>query len=85
VLLDFDRAAETTRAADHAALLALAERHRLADRDLEEAVLDAAFAAAGTVVDKRSLSRRLAYLLGEEGAEATRHTIEEAAGNRRRR
>jgi hypothetical protein len=84
VLLDFDRAADANRAADQAALLALAERHRLPDSDFDEAVLDAA-CEDGAAANNEGLSGQLAYLLTHDGAERTRQTIEELARSRRRR
>ncbi len=84
VLLDFDRAADAARRADHTALVALAERHRLPDRDFEEAVLEAA-CEGGAAINHLGLSNQLAYLLTHDGAERTRQTIEELARNRRRR
>ncbi len=84
VLLDFDRAADSAGVAEHAALLALAERHRLPDRDFDEAVLEAA-CEDGAAVNRLGLSDQLAYLLAQDGAERTRQTIEALARNRRRR
>jgi len=84
VLLDFDRAADATRVTDHAALIALAERHRLPDRDFDEAVLEVA-CEGGAAINHLGLSNQLAYLLAHDGAERTRHTIEELARNQRRR
>jgi hypothetical protein len=84
VLLDFDRTADADRAADRTALVGLAERHCLPDRDFDEAVLEAA-CEGGAAVNHLGLSDQLAYLLAHDGAERTRQTIEELARNRRRR
>jgi hypothetical protein len=84
VLLDFDRAADANRDADHAVLLALAERHRLPGRDLDEAVLDA-MCDDGATVNNQGLADQLSFLLAHDGVEATRQTIEGLASNRRGR
>jgi hypothetical protein len=76
--------AEDNRAADHAGLVALAERHRLDEYALDEHVIDAA-CNYGASVNNQGVSDQLEYLLDQIGAEATRHGIEAVARNRRRR
>lgn len=84
VLLDFDRVADASQAAEHAAILALAERHQLPDHDFDEAVLEAA-CEDGAAVNNEGLSGQLAYLLAHDGVERTRQTIEDLTRNRRHR
>ena len=84
VLLNFDRLPDGTHPAGLAALVALAERHRLGESDLAEHVLEAA-CELGASVNNQGISAQLKYLLAENGAEDTRQVIEEIARSRRRR
>jgi hypothetical protein len=84
VLLDFDRLGDGDNPAQRAALVAVAERHRLCPEDLAERVRAAARDVAAAV-NSQGLSSQLAYLMAERGAEDARQLIDELAQSRRRR
>lgn len=80
VLIDFDRHGDGSSPAALAALIALAERHRLEDHDLAGRVRDVAES-----INTQGIAAQLAYLLAWQGAEATHELIETLARSRRRR
>jgi hypothetical protein len=84
VLFDFDRQGDGESPAARAALIALAERHRLCKQDLADRVRDIARGLADAV-NSQGLASQLAYLLAVQGAEDTRQLIEQLAADRRRR
>jgi hypothetical protein len=84
VLLDFERVPDATRAADLAALVALAERHRIGEVDLDEAVHDAA-ARQGCQANNEGVQGQIEYLIDHIGTQAARGEIEQAATERARR
>lgn len=84
VLFDFDRHGEGEHPAALAALIALAERHRLCPPDLADRVRGAARDLAATV-NAQGIAGQLAYLMAGCGVEDTRELIEALAQSRRRR
>lgn len=84
VLLDFDQHGDGQHPAARAALIALAERHRLSPGDFENRVAAAARDLASSV-NGQGIQSQLAYLMQRLGAEDARQMIEELAQSRRRR
>lgn len=84
VLLGFERVPDACRAADVAALLALAERHRITEGDLDEPVLDVA-SGEGCSVNNQGVPGQVEYLIDHNGAQSTREQIEAIARDRGRR
>ena len=84
VLVAFERVPDIGRAANVAALIALAESHRLGEDALDEAVLDAA-SGEGSSVNNEGVHGQIEYLIDRDGPGATRQHIEQAARDRGRR
>ena len=81
VLLGFARVPDASRAADVAALVALAARHRIGELDLDEAVHDAA-ARQGCAANNGGVQGQIEYLIDHTGTPAARAELEQAASER---
>ena len=83
VLLDFDRLPDGNCPAHLAALVAVAERHRLQGAELAGAVTHAGAGAAETA-NQAGVRGQLAYLLAAHGPEAALQMVEDIAARRLR-